>query len=447
MTTNIRKATAVQLVQDPSTVNVRKASAVAFVSDVGLQLRQITGYAFESPGPGLQLRQIAGYVFETPQVGVPVSKTGDLALYDLINGNRVVSTVFSASNTTLGTPTALGSPDANGHNTSIRLTAKAGSGYSGSTTFYYKRRPLSDLNPGSVSLGTIAADTTVWALLATINSKYGWNLVQQDVVNATVKAGTTVLPLIAASGSYQFVPGTTAGVGVQPALSSAVTNTQLLGFNSASGIQPGKTLALFHFDGTNGSTSMVDSSSDYTATASSGAQLSTAQSKFGGSSLSLTGTASVVAIPDDPLLRFGNYGDCTLEAWVMSTNNSQNGVVFSKEPTNASPVTEFQYLTGSWKIFFDSATAGINVASGVAVNTWMHVALVRKSGVWTLYQNGVALATFTGGTFGNNNQPFRIGNWGGLVNQFQGYIDEVRLSPVARYTANFTPPSAPFVVD
>lgn len=234
MTTNIRKATAVQLVQDPSTVNVRKASAVAFVSDVGVQLRQITGYAFESPAPGMQLRQIAGYAFETPQAAVPVSKTGDLALYDLINNNRLVSTVFSASNTTLGTPSALGSPDANGHNTSVTLTAKPGSGYSGSTTFYYKRRPISDLNPGSVSLGTIASDTTVWALLPTINSKYGWNLTQSDVVNAAVKAGAMSLPLVAGSSSYQFTPGSTTGVGVQNALSTAVATKALSGFDAAS---------------------------------------------------------------------------------------------------------------------------------------------------------------------------------------------------------------------
>jgi hypothetical protein len=77
----------------------------------------------------------------------------------------------------------------------------------------------------------------------------------------------------------------------------------------------------------------------------------------------------------------------------------------------------------------------------------MHIALVRYSGVWYLYQNGVLLGQFTGGTFGNNTNPFYVGNWGGLANEFQTYVDEVRISNVARYTAPFTPPATAFALD
>jgi len=73
---------------------------------------------------------------------------------------------------------------------------------------------------------------------------------------------------------------------------------------------------------------------------------------------------------------------------------------------------------------------------------------VRSGGLWTLYVNGVNIAsTSTSYTFGNNSAPFYIGNWANKNAPWQGYIDEFRVSTVARYTANFTPPTAPFVLD
>lgn len=235
MATTIRKATAIQLVRDNSTANVRRAAAVAYTSDVGENLRQIVGYAFETIPGSEVVRSIAGYAFENAPRTIPMSKTGDLSMYDLINNNRIVSTVFSTSNTTLGTPTALSQLDTNGHNTSVSLTAKNGSGYSGSITFYYLRRPIGDLNPTSLSLGTISVDTTIYAVLATINSKYSWNLSQSDVVDGIVKAGAQGITLTAASGSYLFVPGSQVIVGLHTALSSAVATTALTGFQNASG--------------------------------------------------------------------------------------------------------------------------------------------------------------------------------------------------------------------
>jgi hypothetical protein len=52
-----------------------------------------------------------------------------------------------------------------------------------------------------------------------------------------------------------------------------------------------QTSLLMHFNGTNGSTTMTDSSkNNYSFTATNGAAISTAQSKFGGASVFLDGT-------------------------------------------------------------------------------------------------------------------------------------------------------------
>lgn len=180
---------------------------------------------------------------------------------------------------------------------------------------------------------------------------------------------------------------------------------------------------------------------------SNGATISSTQSKFGGSSLFPGATASAnVAIPDNANLRTGTTGDVTYECWVYSTSAGQTGGIVSKD-TGSTPYGRFLLVGGNWQLYADTSATVINVASGMVVNTWYHIALVRYQGVWTLYQNGVALATYTGGTFGNNAGTMYIGNSVAMNAPWQGYIDEFRMSNVARYTAAFTPPIAPFTAD
>lgn len=178
------------------------------------------------------------------------------------------------------------------------------------------------------------------------------------------------------------------------------------------------------------------------------ASISTAQSKFGGSSLLMGAPSNTGAmLADRPSLRLGVSSDCTIECWCMSTNNAQIGVLFSKD-NGASPYAHFTYNNNQWQWYADSGSVMIAPASGVAVNTWMHIALVRQGTTWTLYQNGISLGSSSASaTFGNNTLPFIVGNYGALSAPWQGYIDEFRISNVARYTGNFTPPSAAFTPD
>lgn len=185
----------------------------------------------------------------------------------------------------------------------------------------------------------------------------------------------------------------------------------------------------------------------YTGTLSGSMTISTAQSKFGGASLFPGATtSSLCSFPDAVGLRTGSTGDSTYEAWVYNTSGGQTGVVFGKDNAVANSA-HLSYVNGNWQVFFDSSTTAINVASNMPLNAWVHIALVRYNGVWSLYQNGALLAQYTGGTFGNNTYPFIMGNWGGANAPWQGYVDEGRVSNVARYTGPFTPPIAPFVPD
>ena len=184
----------------------------------------------------------------------------------------------------------------------------------------------------------------------------------------------------------------------------------------------------------------------YTGTLSGTVAISTAQSKFGGASLAGGTTSSMCSFPDAPGLRTGATGDATYEAWVYNTSGSQTGAVFGKDNAVANSA-HLTFANGNWQVLFDSSAVAINVAANMPLNAWVHMALVRYNGVWSLYQNGALLAQYTGGTFGNNSYPFVFANWGGANAPWQGYIDEGRVSNNARYTGPFTPPSAPFVPD
>ena len=185
---------------------------------------------------------------------------------------------------------------------------------------------------------------------------------------------------------------------------------------------------------------------NYIGTINGAATISNAQVKFGASALAIGSAANQgVSFPDNAQYR-AITGDYTYEGWFYNTNLSQQTALFSKD-TGASPYAELVFRAGNWNVYFDGTPSQITVASNMLVNTWYHIALVRYQGVWTLYQNGVALGTFTGGTFGNNVNNFVVGNNGALNSAWQGYIDEFRISNIARYTGAFTPPVGPFTTD
>ena len=108
--------------------------------------------------------------------------------------------------------------------------------------------------------------------------------------------------------------------------------------------------------------------------------------------------------------------------------------------------------------------AGICGTSNVADGLWHHVAATRSisDGQIRLFVDGALQAEVTGPTgdisYHDNrltsfpNDPFLVigaekHDLGPGFPSFNGWIDEIRLSTVVRYTGNFTRPSAPFAVD
>lgn len=204
-------------------------------------------------------------------------------------------------------------------------------------------------------------------------------------------------------------------------------------------------VALLHFDGPDGSTTFTDFTGK-TWSAVGNAQLDESRWKFNNSSLQLDGSGDYLTSASSADFAFGT-GDFTVEGFVR-INSSSNFVFFatSESTANAGFVIFAKNLNFSGVVrFFDFVTnSGTNGTANLAVGTWYHLAVVRASGVITFYVDGVASGSFANtSNFSAGAQP-RIGGYS-PNSQANGHIDEVRITKgVARYTANFAPPTAPF---
>lgn len=195
------------------------------------------------------------------------------------------------------------------------------------------------------------------------------------------------------------------------------------------------------------------------ATTAGDAQLSTAQSKFGATSLNCDGTGDYVRTGTTGF-QFNSGDPFTVEAWFRSNGNWQasgyNGIV-GVGNTHASGGSSLQalYVRNSGSTFqvwsargFDGIVLG---NTQVAINTWHHAALQRHANnLCEMYVNGVKQNT-------TSTQANQMGqNSGGAIGiftdnvsvPFRGWIDEVRISNIARYSgASFTLQTEPFIND
>jgi len=208
---------------------------------------------------------------------------------------------------------------------------------------------------------------------------------------------------------------------------------------------------LLHGDGTNGSTVIRDSSSRMnTVTAVGDAQISTAQSKFGGASIAFDGTGDLLRVASNPELQLGT-GDFTLELWAYLTARSDFGSVFDFRTANMTQVNVLLTFLGTTgggtnatlKLFVNGSVRILG--PDIPLNQWVHIALCRGSGNTRLFLDGVQGGPTYVDT--NNYVSSLLRVYGNILeaNFLPGYADEVRITKgVARYTADFTPPAAPF---
>lgn len=182
------------------------------------------------------------------------------------------------------------------------------------------------------------------------------------------------------------------------------------------------------------------------------AQLDTAQSKFGGSSVLLDGDNDSLVIAGGSDFEF--LDDFTFEFFVRLQDNGASQVILSNRPSTSYSTGNFyiQWADADnkfqWGISGGSAVLSTNTFS---YNTWYHIALVRNSSTVQLYVNGNAegstYSTSDTNDVGTNNQTTMYVGLLGSTFDFLGHIDELRISNSARYSGSFTPTTTQFTTD
>lgn len=173
------------------------------------------------------------------------------------------------------------------------------------------------------------------------------------------------------------------------------------------------------------------------------AQISTTQSKFGGSSMAFDGTGDWLTVIDNPNLQMGS-GDFTIEGWFYL---SATGVAYGIASKGTSTTGWSVNITSGNKLQFSYTSSNLTGATTLSSATWYYFAVVRSgtaTGNLKVYLNGSADATSAGAVTDNFNQTSimyigadRVG--GSALN---GYIDDLRITKGFARTISASPAAA-----
>ena len=200
----------------------------------------------------------------------------------------------------------------------------------------------------------------------------------------------------------------------------------------------------------NPETSISDLSQSSEITCFGDAATSTTQVKFSGTkSIYLDGTGDYLTVKSSASMGIGT-GDFTIECWFYATDASLDRGIWETRtdgyPNHSDGLSLTRITETTFRVF---GTSQLIASSATTItNNWNHLAVVRNSGTLEFFVNGVSQGTASNSTNMNSSQPIAIGSGRYTTSNstpthaVKGYIQDFRVSSIARYTANFTPPTA-----
>jgi Concanavalin A-like lectin/glucanases superfamily len=203
-------------------------------------------------------------------------------------------------------------------------------------------------------------------------------------------------------------------------------------------------VALLHFEGANGSTTFTDVKGG-TWTGSGGVALSNASVPFGATSCLFDGSDDLITSGSYAGVQFGT-GDFTIECFMASTNGTVNYQTLIQSNNTQVEALIARGAGGVQRGVYYRNAVILGGSGTQALGVWKHVAYSRAAGVGHVFYDGIdGPSTVTDTVNYSSAGITRLGIPTAGLQNFSGYMKEMRITKgVARYTANFTPPSAPF---
>ena len=207
------------------------------------------------------------------------------------------------------------------------------------------------------------------------------------------------------------------------------------------------TLLLLHCD------EITDSSIYNLPIVNNGILISTANSKFGGKSFYFNGNANLIVKISD--LKLDLNQDYTLEWFdfpkekkgydcaVFCMPNGNAGFMTYTPDASGTNIRVFGGDESSWSYIPTSSNMGTYKGE-----VWTHRAVCKSGNKLYAFENGVKKLEITISNTITMKEDMYIGYraTSGSSGGFVGYLDEIRVSNIARWTTDFTPPTEPYVV-
>ncbi len=208
-----------------------------------------------------------------------------------------------------------------------------------------------------------------------------------------------------------------------------------------------KVTALLRFNG-----DLIDASGKGTYTKTSGVTFSSTGA-LSGQAIKFDATYDYVSTNDPSAWQFGG-GDFTLEFFVYLNDSSTAFQAIISKWSSSNGDCEFIFYRDSGSFRFDvrannrSTYVVLLSAAQPTASQRTHVAISRQDNVFRMFYDGVKQHEQTSSVIINAAaSALRIGELGTSgVPSVNGCIDEIRITKgVARYTADFIPPTKPFL--
>lgn len=227
--------------------------------------------------------------------------------------------------------------------------------------------------------------------------------------------------------------------------------------DSAGGVQPvnpasfSSVKLLCHFDGSNGSSTLTDSSSfARTATRNGNAQITTTGPVFGTGAGLFDGTGDNWSFPNSTDFDFGT-GAFTIEGRVLTNTTSGLKWILSTRAASGNDNGFYVAMNGGGLVFhsWNNGSGGNDISNSapISTSTWYSFAITSNGTTLRFFQNGVLANSASVVAIGNTNGLLYVGSSSGEdgSRDWNGKMDEIRIiKGECLYTANYTPATVAF---